>query len=103
MLEGGRVDGGATYLRLSGAGHVLFPAGATRLLVRAQGGVASADLPAHRAFVLGGRGTLLGEAFRAWGGRRVALIHLEWRVPLPVLSLGRGPAPPPPAGLALGP
>jgi len=91
MLEGGRVDGGATYLRLSGAGHVLFPAGATRLLVRAQGGVASADLPAHRAFVLGGRGTLLGEAFRAWGGRRVALIHLEWRVPVPFISLGVGP------------
>src|SRR5207253_1761934 len=40
MLEGGRQDGGATYLRLSGAGHVLFPVGATRMLVRAQGGVA---------------------------------------------------------------
>ncbi len=90
VLEGGRVDGGATYVRLSGNGHVLFPAGATRLLVRAQGGVASADLPAHRAFVLGGRGTLLGDPFRAWGGRNVALVHLEWRVPVPFLSLGVG-------------
>src|SRR5204863_131285 len=69
MLEGGRQDGGATYLRLSGAGHVLFPVGATRMLVRAQGGVASADLPAHRAFVLGGRGTLLGGEFRRRGRR----------------------------------
>ena len=91
MLEGGRQDGGATYLRLSGAGHVLFPVGATRMLVRAQGGVASADLPAHRAFVLGGRGTLLGDEFRRWGGRRMALLHLEWRVPVPFLSLGVGP------------
>src|SRR5256886_4835169 len=91
LLEGGRRDGGATYLRLSGAGHVLFPLGATRLLVRAQGGVASADLPAHRAFVLGGRGTLLGDEFRRWGGRRVGLLHLEWRVPVPFLSLGVGP------------
>src|SRR5205823_5031794 len=64
MLEGGRKDGGATYLRLSGAGHVLFPAGATRLLLRAQGGVASAGLPTHRAFVLGGRGTPLGGGIR---------------------------------------
>src|SRR5437773_1447832 len=91
MLEGGRQDGGATYLRLSGAGHVLFPVGATRMLVRAQGGVASADLPAHRAFVLGGRGTLLGDEFRRWGGRRMALLHLEGRVPVPFLSLGVGP------------
>src|SRR5437660_303533 len=91
MLEGGRKDGGATYLRLSGAGHVLFPAGATRLLLRAQGCVASAGLPTHRAFVLGGRGTLLGDEFRQWGGRRMALLHLEWRVPVPFVSLGVGP------------
>src|SRR5207245_8724891 len=91
VLEGGRKDGGATYLRLSGAGHVLLPAGATRLLVRAQGGVASADLPAHRSFVLGGRGTLVGDEFRRWGGRRVAVLHLEWRVPVPFVSLGVGP------------
>src|SRR5437867_3749291 len=91
MLEGGRQDGGVPYLRLSRAGPVLFPLGATRMLVRGQGGVASADLPAHRAFVLGGRGTLLGDEFRRWGGRRMALLHLEWRVPVPFLSLGVGP------------
>ena len=90
VLEGGRQDGGATYLRFWGAGHVLFPAGATRLLVRAQGGVASSDLPAHRAFVLGGRGTLLGEPFRHWGGARMGLLHLEWRVPVPFLSIAVG-------------
>src|SRR3989454_5825514 len=96
MLEGGRKDGGATYLRLSGAGHVLFPAGATRVLLRAQGGIASADLPAHRAFVLGGRGTLVGDEFRRWGGRRMALLHLEWRGSVPLVALrvgGHAPRP----------
>jgi hypothetical protein len=90
-VEGGRLDGGARYLRTAGEGHVLFPLGATRGLVCAQGGVASADLPAHRAFVLGGRGTLLGDDFRAWGGRRMALAHVEWRVPVPFVSLAVGP------------
>jgi len=90
VLEGGRVDGGDTYLRLAGAGHLLLPAGDTRVLLRAQGGVASADLPSHRAFVLGGRGTLLGDPYRAWGGKRMALLHVEWRVPVPFLSLAVG-------------
>jgi len=91
MLEAGREDGGDTYVRLSGAGHVLLPVGATRLLIRAQGGGASARLPARRAFVLGGRGTLLGDPFRVWGGRRMGLVHVEWRVPVPFPSLGVGP------------
>jgi hypothetical protein len=91
VVEGGRLDGGARYVRAAGEGLALFPLGATRGLVRAQGGVASADLPAHRAFVLGGRGTLLGDDFRRWGGRRMALAHVEWRVPVPFLSLAVGP------------
>jgi len=91
VLEAGRQDGGDTYLRLSGAGHLLVPVGATRLLIRAQGGGASAQLPARRAFVLGGRGTLLGDPFRAWGGRHMGLVHLEWRVPVPFPTLGVGP------------
>ena len=91
MLEAGRQDGGDTYVRLSGAGHLLLPVGATRLLIRAQGGGASARLPARRAFVLGGRGTLLGDPFRAWGGRRMGLMHVEWRVPVPFPSLGVAP------------
>jgi hypothetical protein len=50
--------------------------------------VASADLPSYRTFVLGGRGTLLGDDFRAWGGRRAVLLHLEWRVSTPFPSIG---------------
>ena len=91
LLEAGRQDGGDSYVRFSGAGHLLVPVGATRLLIRAQGGAASARLPAHRAFVLGGRGTLLGDPFRAWGGRRMGLVHVEWRVPAPFPALGVGP------------
>ncbi|OLC03111.1 MAG: hypothetical protein AUH78_26410 [Gemmatimonadetes bacterium 13_1_40CM_4_69_8] len=91
VAETGRADGGNTYLRVSGTGHLLLPAGATRLLVRALGGVATRALPAHRSFVLGGRGTLLGDDFRRWGGGRMALAHLEWRVPVPFVSLRLGP------------
>jgi hypothetical protein len=91
VLEGGRADGGDRYVRLASTGHLLLPARATRVLVRAAGGIASAALPAHRAFVLGGRGTLLGDPFRHWGGARMALLHVEWRVPVPFLSVGVGP------------
>src|SRR2546422_7382747 len=90
-FEGGRVDGsGETYARATAGGRALVPLWSTRLLARAQLGLASAALPPHRAFVLGGRGTLLGEAFRAWGGRRMALLHVEWRVPLPFGSIALG-------------
>jgi hypothetical protein len=102
-LEAGRADGGATYLRCAATAHVVLPLGATRVLVQAQGGVASADLPAHRAFVLGGRGTLLGDDFRAWGGRTMALLHLEWRLPVPFPSLALGPAARTPASVTLAP
>ncbi len=89
--EGGRMDGGSTYVRLSAWGRLLRPAGATGLLLRAQGGAATVPLPAHRAFVLGGRGTLLGEGFRRFGGATFALAHLEWRVPVSFVSIGLGP------------
>jgi hypothetical protein len=57
-----------------------------------QFGLATRNLPPHRAFVLGGRGTLLGDEFRDWGGRRAALVHLEWRTPVPFVHLSAGPA-----------
>src|SRR5439155_3580370 len=77
---------GERYTRVSGAAHWLVPlgAGASRLLTRVQFGVATRYLPPHRAFVLGGRGTLLGDEFREWGGRRAALVHFEWRTPVPL-------------------
>jgi hypothetical protein len=102
-LEGGRPDGGRAYLRLAGIGHLLLPVGATRVLVRVQGGIGSAALPRHRAFVLGGRGTLLGEPFRAWGGRSEALAHVEWRFTTPFPSLSLGPVARTPGSLVVAP
>ncbi|HEU5320897.1 MAG TPA: hypothetical protein VFX28_08840, partial [Methylomirabilota bacterium] len=103
VAEGGRLNGGATYARLWLAGHVLAPLAKTRLLLRAQGGAATADVPRHRAFVLGGRGTLLGDEFREWGGRRAALGHLEWRIPVGGLSIALGPFARIPASVTLAP
>ena len=91
VFEAGAPDGGTTYTRLAGEGHLLLPLGGTRLLLRAQGGTSTAALPAHRAFTLGGRGTLLGDPFRVWGGRRVALLHAEWRLSVPFVRVGAGP------------
>ncbi|HEU4829133.1 MAG TPA: hypothetical protein VFT04_08050 [Gemmatimonadales bacterium] len=87
-LEGG--DGPTDYLRATVSGRWLKPIGATELLMRASGGVASDGVPAYRAFALGGRGTLVGEPFRAFGGRRALLGHVEWRVnaPVPAIPLG---------------
>jgi hypothetical protein len=64
--------------------------GSTALGIRGYGGSATAGVPAWRSFVLGGRGTLLGEEFRAWGGRQVAWGSLEWRIPVPVPAIGLG-------------
>ena len=88
------VEVGDDYTRVSGTGHWLLPIGASqsRLLTRVQFGVATSELPPHRAFVLGGRGTLLGDPFRAWGGRRAARVHVEWRTPVPFIRLRAGPA-----------
>ncbi|HUR93526.1 MAG TPA: hypothetical protein VMY76_03010, partial [Gemmatimonadales bacterium] len=60
------------------------------LVARTYLGIGTAGLPPHRSFVLGGRGTLVGEPFRAYGGREVALGQIEWRVevPVPAISLG---------------
>ena len=93
-IESGRRvrNGTSNYARISGTGHILAPIGGSRILARVQFGLATAALPPHRAFVLGGRGTLLGDQFREWGGRRLALVHVEWRTPVPFLRLAAGPA-----------
>jgi hypothetical protein len=79
-----------SYGRLAVTAQALAPLGPTRVLLRADAGYASRALPPHRAFVMGGRGTLPGDPFRAWGGSRAVLVHAEWRVPLPALTLGIG-------------
>ena len=102
-LEAGRTDANARYARLAAVGQLLLPLGGTRLLVRGEGDAATVDVPAYRTFVLGGRGTLLGDDFRAWGGRHVALLHVEWRIPAPFPSISLGAAARTPGSITLAP
>jgi hypothetical protein len=87
-LEAG--DGPRGYARISADGRWTAGLGRTELEARAYLGAGSDHLPAYRSFVLGGRGTLVAEPFRAYGGRTAVLTHLEWRfeVPVPALPLG---------------
>ncbi len=83
-------EGPTDYLRVAGGGAWLLPVGGSQLLLKADAGTGTAGLPAYRSFVLGGRGTLVGESFRAWGGRDFVLARVEWRLdaPVPAISLG---------------
>jgi hypothetical protein len=87
-LEGG--TGPVDYLRATAEGRWLTTLGGHELVSRIYVGAATDGLPAYRSFVLGGRGTLLGEPFRAYGGRDVALGQVEWRfeAPVPAIPLG---------------
>jgi hypothetical protein len=87
-LEAG--EGPSDYLRATAEGQWSVGLGRTELLASGYLGIGSARLPPHRSFVLGGRGTLVGEPFRAYGGREAGLAHLEWRfeVPVPAVALG---------------
>ncbi len=88
-LEGGLGDT-LDYVRVraTARGHVAL--GVTGLVGRAMAGWGSTDLPAYRSFVMGGRGTLVGEPFRAWGGRYALWGHVEWRLPVPVPAASLG-------------
>ncbi len=88
MVEVGEGEG--EYLRAAVDGRWLTGAGRGRLLSRLHAGAGTERLPAYRSFALGGRGTLLGEPFRAYGGRAAALAHVEWRLEVPVPALRMG-------------
>ena len=87
-LEGG--SGEVDYGRATMAASLLEPLGVGAVLLRVEGGAGTSELPAYRSFAIGGWGTLLGEPFRAFGGRRYALAQLEYRLdaPFPALPLG---------------
>jgi hypothetical protein len=89
-IEGG-LQGDRAYTRLRAVGEATVPFGPGRLGVRTGAGWSTDDLPPHRAFVLGGRGTLVGEPYRAYGGRAMGYARLSWSVPLPApaITLGR--------------
>jgi hypothetical protein len=89
-LEAG--DGPRSYGRVSAEGRWLasLGGGGSELDARAYVGAGTGGLPAYRSFVLGGRGTLVAEPFRSYGGRTALLAQLEWRfeAPVPALPLG---------------
>jgi hypothetical protein len=89
-VEGG-VRSDTTWIRLSGNVALGIPVGASEVSLETWGGWASPSVPPHRAFVLGGRGTLEGEPFRAYGGRAALWARAEWRVPVPfpAVPIGR--------------
>lgn len=79
------------YLRLDLAfGRRWAISASQQLAVRGRLGLATAGIAPYRSFVMGGRGTLPGEPFRAYGGRRAALVHAEWRVGVAIPQLGLG-------------
>ena len=86
------VEGGLNHGYLRGYGDLRWqlPVGSGWVVARASAGAGTAGLPDHRAFVLGGRGTLLGEGFRSMVGRQAAWASLEVRLPVrvPEISLG---------------
>ncbi len=86
--EGGTGD--REYVRGSLHLDALAPLGPGGLRLTGDAGAGTAQLPGYRSFALGGWGTLPGEPFRAWGGRRMLLGHLEYRfeVPFPGVPLG---------------
>ncbi len=90
-----RIEGGLReadeYVRVNAAARIGFGAGPGLMVISASGGAGTEALPSHRQFVLGGRGTLVGEPFRAWGGRRAVLARAEWLVPIPFVAVPLGP------------
>jgi len=89
-VEGG-VGEDVEYVRLRGSGRAHVSVGATQLVTRVWGGWGSTQLPLHRSFMFGGRGTLVGEPFRAWGGRYALFGAVEWQVPIPFFEIPLGP------------
>jgi hypothetical protein len=83
-------DGSFRYVRVTLEPHWLTRLAGQELTLSGYFGWGSDQLPAYRSFVLGGRNTLPGEPFRAYGGKSIALARAEWRfeAAFPALPLG---------------
>jgi hypothetical protein len=88
-LEGGAGD--RDYARATAGLDWFAPAGPGTIDVSLEAGAGSAELPGYRSFAVGGWGTLPGEPFRAWGGRRYGLGRLQYRIAVPFPGLPLGP------------
>jgi hypothetical protein len=82
--------GPARYARVYAEVRYQVPAGEGWVVLRGSVGAATRDLPAHRAFVLGGRGTLVGEGFRAFSGREALWFSADFRIPVAVPEIPLG-------------
>lgn len=82
--------GAARYARGYAEGRWQIPAGQGWVVLRGSAGAATRDLPTHRAFVLGGRGTLVGEGFRALSGRLAVWVSADLRLPVGVPEIPLG-------------
>ena len=80
--------GARDYIRFTGEGSAGVRLGPGRLGISLRGGTSWGDLPPYRAFTLGGRGTLVGEPFRAYGGTTMAWSRIAWQIPVPVAPFG---------------
>ncbi len=87
-VEGG--EGSSQYVRLAAQAQWRARLDGSEVLARTHVGFGTNELPAYRGYVIGGRGTLVGEPFRKFGGREMALAHLEWRLQLPVPAVSLG-------------
>lgn len=83
--EGGLGDRDYAQARGTFEGWIPAPAGQWRLRGSAAGTVGVP--PAHRLLAIGGRGTLPGEPYRAWGGTTLLFARADWilggRIPMP--------------------
>ncbi|HVX88025.1 MAG TPA: hypothetical protein VG940_03785, partial [Gemmatimonadales bacterium] len=84
------IGGGVTWHRFTAAYQYGAKFGGTELRFRGYEGLSSGGTPAWRTFVLGGRGTLIGEGFRRWGGQEVHWGQVEWRIPVPAPAIPLG-------------
>ncbi|MHB1328162.1 MAG: hypothetical protein ACYC2K_08170, partial [Gemmatimonadales bacterium] len=82
--------GGVAYGRLAGVASAALPWAGGELGGRLLVGAGTAELPNHRSLVFGGSGSLPGEGFRAYGGRRVVVGSAELLYPVPGPSLRLG-------------
>lgn len=84
-LEAGMGDRDYSQVRGGFHGWIPAPGGQWHLRGRAAGTIGTP--PPHRLFTIGGRGTLPGEPYRAWGGSALLFGRADWvfggRVPMP--------------------
>jgi hypothetical protein len=86
--EGG--GGTTSYGRVYGELRRQSRMGPGLLLLRLAAGYGTSELPRHRDFVLGGRGTLLGAPFRSLRGTRMTWGSVEWQIPVPFPEIHMG-------------